>query len=150
PMASAKLRPDAFQPFTIASDHNDVIAVRGKEPGQLETDPASGAGNQRRSVQAGRSGHQNHCKSPCAGTLTQHDDRVAAEDSGPPVFFRRAWNPLPAAERLGRCDHRKDQSMQTMLVRYRAKPEKIEENQRLIGEVFRELQAKSPADVRYL
>ena len=40
--------------------------------------------------------------------------------------------------------------MQTMLVRYRAKPEKIEENQRLIGEVFRELQAKSPADVRYL
>jgi hypothetical protein len=40
--------------------------------------------------------------------------------------------------------------MQRMLVRYRAKPEKIEENQRLIGEVFRELHAKSPKDVRYL
>ena len=40
--------------------------------------------------------------------------------------------------------------MQRMLVRYRAKPEKIEENQRLIGEVFRELRAKSPEDVRYL
>jgi hypothetical protein len=40
--------------------------------------------------------------------------------------------------------------MQRMLVRYRAKPEKIEENQRLIGEVFRELRAKSPKDVRYL
>jgi hypothetical protein len=40
--------------------------------------------------------------------------------------------------------------MQRMLVRYRAKPEKIEENQRLIGEVFRELRAKSPNDVRYL
>jgi hypothetical protein len=40
--------------------------------------------------------------------------------------------------------------MQRMLVRYRVKPEKIEENQRLIGEVFRELRAKSPEDVRYL
>jgi len=37
-----------------------------------------------------------------------------------------------------------------MLVRYRAKPEKIEENQRLIAEVFRELHAKSPSNVRYL
>lgn len=40
--------------------------------------------------------------------------------------------------------------MHWMLVRYRAKPEKIEENQRLIEGVFRELQAKSPSDVRYL
>lgn len=40
--------------------------------------------------------------------------------------------------------------MPRMLVRYRAKPEKIEENQRLIGDVFRELQAKAPSDVRYL
>ena len=40
--------------------------------------------------------------------------------------------------------------MPWMLVRYRAKPEKIEENQRLIEGVFRELQAKSPTDVRYL
>src|SRR5262249_10196253 len=52
--------------------------------------------------------------------------------------------------RLGRCHNREDQSMQRMLVRYRAKPEKIEENQRLIGEGFRELHAKSPKDVRYL
>lgn len=40
--------------------------------------------------------------------------------------------------------------MQRMLVRYRAKPEKIEENQHLIEGVFRELHAKSPNDVRYL
>ena len=40
--------------------------------------------------------------------------------------------------------------MQRMLVRYRAKPEKIEENQKLIADVFRELQAASPTDVRYL
>src|SRR5215470_4261330 len=40
--------------------------------------------------------------------------------------------------------------MQRMLVRYRAKPEKVEENQRLIGEVFSELRAKSPSNVRYL
>jgi hypothetical protein len=40
--------------------------------------------------------------------------------------------------------------MSKKLVRYRVKPEKIEENQRLIEGVFRELHAKSPADVRYL
>ena len=40
--------------------------------------------------------------------------------------------------------------MSPKLVRYRVKPEKIEENQRLIADVFRELDAKSPADVRYL
>jgi hypothetical protein len=36
------------------------------------------------------------------------------------------------------------------VIRYRIKPEKIEENQRLIEGVFRELHAKSPANVRYL
>ena len=40
--------------------------------------------------------------------------------------------------------------MPSSLIRYRVKPEKIEENQRLIEEVFRELHAKSPKDVRYL
>lgn len=40
--------------------------------------------------------------------------------------------------------------MRAMMVRYRAKAEKIEENERLIGEVFRELRANSPKDVRYL
>ncbi len=40
--------------------------------------------------------------------------------------------------------------MSQKLVRYRVKPEKIEENQRLVEGVFRELHAKSPADVRYL
>jgi hypothetical protein len=48
------------------------------------------------------------------------------------------------------ADKDEEWSMQRMLVRYRAKPEKIEENQRLIGEVFRELHAKSPSNVRYL
>jgi hypothetical protein len=40
--------------------------------------------------------------------------------------------------------------MSRRLVRYRVKPEKIEENQHLIAEVFRELHAKAPKDVRYL
>jgi hypothetical protein len=40
--------------------------------------------------------------------------------------------------------------MPPMLVRYRAKPEAIEENVRLIGAVFRELHAKAPPDARYL
>ena len=40
--------------------------------------------------------------------------------------------------------------MSKKLVRYRVKPEKIEENQRLIEGVFRELHAKSPVNVRYL
>jgi len=44
----------------------------------------------------------------------------------------------------------KEAPMSRMLVRYRAKPEKIEENERLIRGVFGELEAKAPADVRYL
>jgi len=40
--------------------------------------------------------------------------------------------------------------MSKKLVRYRVKPEKIEENQLLIEGVFRELHAKSPVNVRYL
>jgi hypothetical protein len=40
--------------------------------------------------------------------------------------------------------------MPRMLIRYRAKPEKIAENERLIGDVFRELHAKAPPDARYL
>jgi len=37
-----------------------------------------------------------------------------------------------------------------MLVRYRVKTAKVEENERLIREVFRELHARAPRDVRYL
>jgi hypothetical protein len=40
--------------------------------------------------------------------------------------------------------------MPPMLVRYRAKPDRIDENERLIGAVFRELDATAPPDVRYL
>jgi hypothetical protein len=40
--------------------------------------------------------------------------------------------------------------MPQRLIRYRVKPERAEENQRLIEGVFRELLAKSPAQVRYL
>jgi hypothetical protein len=40
--------------------------------------------------------------------------------------------------------------MKRTLVRYRTKPERAEENERLIGHVFQELQAKSPDGVRYL
>jgi len=40
--------------------------------------------------------------------------------------------------------------MSKKLIRYRVKLEKIEENQRLIKDVFRELHAKAPKDVRYL
>lgn len=40
--------------------------------------------------------------------------------------------------------------MPQRLIRYRAKPEKADENQRLVEGVFRELHAKSPTGVRYL
>ncbi len=40
--------------------------------------------------------------------------------------------------------------MKRMLVRYRTKPERAEENQRLIEGVFAELRARSPDGVRYL
>jgi hypothetical protein len=39
--------------------------------------------------------------------------------------------------------------MPRRFIRYRAKADKADENQRLVEGVFRELQAKSPADVRY-
>ena len=40
--------------------------------------------------------------------------------------------------------------MKRTLVRYRAKPEHAQENERLIALVFEELRAKSPQGVRYL
>ena len=40
--------------------------------------------------------------------------------------------------------------MKRFLVRYKTKPEKAEENAGLIANVFRELHAKAPEDVRYL
>jgi hypothetical protein len=40
--------------------------------------------------------------------------------------------------------------MRRTVVRYKAKPDLADENQRLIESVFRELAAKAPSDVRYL
>jgi hypothetical protein len=40
--------------------------------------------------------------------------------------------------------------MRHILVRYRTKPDKIQENADLIAAVFRELREKAPKDVRYL
>ncbi len=40
--------------------------------------------------------------------------------------------------------------MKRTVVRYKAKPEKADENQRFVEAVFRELEAKQPEDVRYL
>ena len=40
--------------------------------------------------------------------------------------------------------------MKRTVVRYRTKPETVQENERLIQEVFQELRAKSPEGVRYL
>lgn len=40
--------------------------------------------------------------------------------------------------------------MSQRLIRYRVKADKADENQRLVEGVFRELHAKSPANVRYL
>ena len=40
--------------------------------------------------------------------------------------------------------------MKRTIVRYKTKPETAQENERLIQQVFQELQAKSPEGVRYL
>ena len=40
--------------------------------------------------------------------------------------------------------------MRRTVVRYKTRPEKTEDNERLIAEVFRELAARTPDDVRYL
>lgn len=39
--------------------------------------------------------------------------------------------------------------MMLKLVQYRVKPEKVEENQRLVEAVFSELAARAPAEVKY-
>jgi hypothetical protein len=40
--------------------------------------------------------------------------------------------------------------MKRMLIRYKTKPETTRQNQRLIEEVFRELEAKAPEGIRYM
>lgn len=40
--------------------------------------------------------------------------------------------------------------MKRTVVRYKAKPEMVQENERLIGKVFQEMHAKAPEGVRYL
>jgi hypothetical protein len=50
----------------------------------------------------------------------------------------------PAAATTG------DPLMKRMLIRYKAKPEQVQENERLIETVFQELRATSPDGVRYL
>ena len=40
--------------------------------------------------------------------------------------------------------------MKRTLIRYKAKPERVQENERLIENVFEELRTKSPDGVRYL
>lgn len=39
--------------------------------------------------------------------------------------------------------------MKRIVVRYKAKPDRVEENEQLVKRVFEELRAASPADVRY-
>ena len=40
--------------------------------------------------------------------------------------------------------------MKRTVVRYKAKPEMVAENERVIANVFKELQANAPQDVRYM
>lgn len=40
--------------------------------------------------------------------------------------------------------------MKQVLVRYKTKPDQADENARLIGEVYKELKAKSPDGLRYM
>jgi radical SAM superfamily enzyme with C-terminal helix-hairpin-helix motif len=44
----------------------------------------------------------------------------------------------------------RESAHETPIVRYKTKPETAQENERLIQQVFQELQAKSPQGVRYL
>ena len=53
--------------------------------------------------------------------------------------------------RIGRLGLQlRETNMKTVVVRYKVKPEKAEENQRLIQEVFAELGAKAPVGLQYL
>jgi hypothetical protein len=80
-----------------------------------------------------------------------YDDESVEKDSRLSRFFvaggilwpaRSVYRPVAIAQ--------KGPPMPQRLIRYRVKPEKVVENQHLIEEVFRELRARSPEDVRYL
>jgi hypothetical protein len=63
--------------------------------------------------------------------------------------FGPAWGPGPGASPLEQAKNG-SMLMKRTVVRYKAKPEMAEENERLIAKVFQELRAKSPEGVRYL
>jgi hypothetical protein len=64
--------------------------------------------------------------------------------------FAPALASLTARACIGRAGSRKDQTMQRVtLVRYRAKPDRANENEALSRAVFDELRAKAPDNVAY-
>jgi hypothetical protein len=48
-VASSKVSLEAFQPFTITPDDDDVVAIGSQQAGQLETDPLTRTGDESRS-----------------------------------------------------------------------------------------------------
>jgi hypothetical protein len=66
----------------------------------------------------------------------------------------RLWNGQAATDLASGAasggDQRGESVMRRMLVRYKTKPEQADENERLIRDVFAELQAKTPEGTRYL
>jgi hypothetical protein len=58
-------------------------------------------------------------------------------------------NPLQPSVRLPRSRTMETQTMKWTLVRYRAKSDRADENQRLSAAVFDEIKGKAPAGLRY-
>jgi hypothetical protein len=94
------------------------------------------------------------------GTAAPHPSRRTGIGKGfPKKYFRP--NPFPRPDRLQRASGRQrvhhdwaaeigSTKMKRTLIRYRTKPEATQPNERLIENVFQELQAKSPEGVRYM
>jgi hypothetical protein len=70
----------------------------------------------------------------------------------PAKTIRRGANPLHRLVRLGGIEDRnaRTKPMKRSLIRYKTKPDRADENERLIKAVFEELRAKAPDNVRYL
>ncbi|HEV3490732.1 MAG TPA: hypothetical protein VG224_08980 [Reyranella sp.] len=85
---------------------------------------------------------------PSKTSSWQQDVRAAPKDSAVENILSGESFRTPLAS-LGHRHDQGDQPLKWTAVRYRAKPEQADENQRLSEAVFRELAARSPAGLAY-
>jgi hypothetical protein len=94
-------------------------------------------------------------RQPSSPPVTSKDEPGSQKDSAKKDFFAASFCPSASssvnrqpASNGGRRQW--SAQMKRTVIRYKTKPEATEQNQRLIEDVFAELQSKSPGGVRYM